>query len=324
MDKPSRTAVPEAGAPIEVPVMYAWPPRPLAALRWILAGWLLPWWGCFALLAVSCWYFFTPDLASMKVLSWEWISLIWLRNAVLLTLFAAPLHWWLYTRQGQQDETKLNKTWQPRTSSRFLFNSQLKDNVFWSLVSGVTIWTFFESITFWLYANGYVPVVQWKGSELYILTLGIVTVFWSPLHFYFIHRLLHWRPLYRLAHALHHKNNNPQPWSGISMHPIEHVIYFSAFVLFWFIPVHPVLIILLGFIQGISPAISHSGFQEVRLGKHLRIASGDPFHQIHHKYYEVNYGNKPVPLDKLFGSWHDGTKEAQAAFRARRSRLHSA
>ena len=40
------------------------------------------------------------------------------------------------------------------------------------------------------------------------------------------------------------------------MHPIEHVIYFSAFVLFWVIPVHPVLIVLLGFIQGISPGQS--------------------------------------------------------------------
>jgi lathosterol oxidase len=103
------------------------------------------------------------------------------------------------------------------------------------------------------------------------------------------------------------------------MHPIEHGIYFSVFVLFWFVPVHPVLVILLGFFQGISPAISHSGFEEVRLGRHLKIAAGDPFHQIHHKYYEVNYGNKPAPFDKLFGSWHDGTVEAKRAFRMQRA-----
>jgi len=39
---------------------------------------------------------------------------------------------------------------------------------------------------------------------------------------------------------------------------------------------------------------------------------------LHHKYYEVNYGNQPAPFDKLFGTWHDGTRAAQDAFRARR------
>ena len=319
MEKPSRSAAPEVGAPVPVPALYAWPPRPLGALKWLLGEYLFPWVYLFAALAIVSWYFLTPDLAVMKVLSWEWIALIWLRNAALLTLFAAPLHWWLYIRQGQQDQTKLNKKWQPRNSPRFLFNSQLKDNLFWSLVSGVTIWTLYESMTYWLYANNYVQLVEWKGSEIYLLIMGVLTIFWSSAHFYFVHRLLHWPPLYRVAHALHHKNNSPQPWSGISMHPIEHGLYFSVFVLFWFLPVHPVLVILLGFFQGISPAISHSGFQEVRLGKHLKIAAGDPFHQIHHKYYEVNYGNKPAPFDKLFGSWHDGTVEAKRAFRMQRA-----
>jgi hypothetical protein len=32
----------------------------------------------------------------------------------------------------------------------------------------------------------------------------------------------------------------------------------------------------------------------------------------------VNYGNRATGLDKLFGSWHDGTIEAQKAFRERR------
>jgi sterol desaturase/sphingolipid hydroxylase (fatty acid hydroxylase superfamily) len=51
--------------------------------------------------------------------------------------------------------------------------------------------------------------------------------------FYFAHRLLHWPPLYELAHKLHHRNTNPGPWSGLSMHPIEHVIYFSTIALFF-------------------------------------------------------------------------------------------
>ena len=40
-------------------------------------------------------------------------------------------------------------------------------------------------------------------------------------------------------------------------------------------------------------------------------------HYLHHKYFEVNYGDGLMPLDKLFGSWHDGTPAGDAAMQAR-------
>ena len=40
-------------------------------------------------------------------------------------------------------------------------------------------------------------------------------------------------------------------------------------------------------------------------------------HYLHHKYFEVNYGDGLVPLDKLFGTWHDGSPEAEARMNAR-------
>ena len=33
-------------------------------------------------------------------------------------------------------------------------------------------------------------------------------------------------------------------------------------------------------------------------------------HYLHHKFFEVNYGDGVVPLDRLFGTYHDGTQEA--------------
>ena len=56
--------------------LYAWPPRPLGALKWLLGEYLFPWVYLFVALAIISWYFFTPDLAVMKVLSWEWIAFI--------------------------------------------------------------------------------------------------------------------------------------------------------------------------------------------------------------------------------------------------------
>lgn len=307
--------------PIAVPPLYAWPPNPIATLRWILRGLLFPWGLFFIGLAFLSWHFFTPALKQMASFELGWLVQIWIRNAVLLTFVAGSLHGWLYIRKNQNQEYKFNPRWQTTHSRKFLWRNQVKDNMFWSLVSGCTIWTLYEAITFWLYANGFVAIITWEEAPLYLSLMLISVFFWSTLHFYLNHRLLHWPPLYRAAHELHHRNTNPGPWSGISMHPLEHLIYFTVFCLWWIVPVHPVVILLTGFFQGISPAISHSGFDQVVLGN-KRVTAGDLFHQLHHKYFEVNYGNTPTPLDKLFGSWHDGQPETLALLKAQRRGIH--
>ncbi len=38
-------------------------------------------------------------------------------------------------------EYKFNRIWIARNDDRFTFRDQVKDNMFWSLTSGVTIWT---------------------------------------------------------------------------------------------------------------------------------------------------------------------------------------
>jgi sterol desaturase/sphingolipid hydroxylase (fatty acid hydroxylase superfamily) len=104
--------------------------------------------------------------------------------------------------------------------------------------------------------------------------------------------------LYKAIHSLHHRNTNPGPWSGLSIHPGEHVLYFSAVVLHWVVP-------------------GHSGFERIEVGEGS-VATGGYAHYLHHKYFEVNYADGAIPLDKWFGSFHDGSPEADAAMRRRR------
>ena len=57
----------------------------------------------------------------------------------------------------------------------------------------------------------------------------VFVMLWADLHFYASHRLLHaYKSLYRYVHKVHHRSHNTDPWSGLSMHPIEQLIYFSA------------------------------------------------------------------------------------------------
>ena len=46
------------------------------------------------------------------------------------------------------------------------------------------------------------------------------------------------------------------------------------------------------------------------------------FHYLHHKYFECNYGGDgTVPMDKWFGSFHDGTEEGHELMKQRRKKL---
>lgn len=290
-----------------------------ACAHWLWHAMVFPY-GIFYLgLAAVTWHFLTPDPAQMATLHPGWMALIWLRNAVLLSLTAGGLHWWLYIKRRQNQAFKFDPRWPATRNRTFLWGNQVRDNMFWSLASGSLIWSLYEAITLWLYAGGRIPQIAWGEAPLYLSAMALVIFFWGTFHFYWIHRFLHWPPLYRIAHELHHRNVNIGPWSGISMHPVEHLLYFSAIALWWVVPANPVIVIATGFFFGLGPAFSHSGFERVTLpGRQNAFPAGDYFHQLHHRYFEVNYGNIPTPLDHLFGTWHDGSDEAHLRFMARR------
>ena len=307
--------------PINVPPIYNWPPRPFAAIRYLLWDMLFPWGYLYVLLSIVAWNWLTPAIETMATLSFHWMALIWLRNAALLALFAGGLHWWLYSRRRQDREFKFNRAWLAHDDDRFTFNNQTRDNVTWSLLSGVTLWSIYESLTCWWYASGHISWVSFEESPVFVIFMTLGVFFWSTAHFYLNHRLLHWRPMYNIAHDLHHRNGNTGPWSGISMHPAEHFIYFSVFLLWWVVPVHPIHILLTAFFQGISPAVSHSGFARLKLPFGLTVPAGDYFHHLHHRFFHVNYGNSPTPLDKVFHSWHDGGEAGRTLVKQRMRRF---
>tara|TARA_B110000438_G_C15763498_1_gene628427 strand:+ start:161 stop:1156 length:996 start_codon:yes stop_codon:yes gene_type:complete len=304
---------------IELPPIFIRPIRPIKAIKWVFVEFLFPWGFLFVGLAILSWNVLTPQIDGSGAPSLSFLGQIWLKNAVLLTALAGSLHWRLYSRVGQGDKFKFSQRWLSKKSSRFLWKNQAYDNAFWSIISGVTVWSLFEGITLWAWATGVIPKASWPANAGYITALTFVFFFVSSSHFYLIHRVLHWKPLYRSVHELHHRNVNTGPWSGISMHPVEHLLFFSMFFVWWLVPAHPVVIILTGFFKGLGPAVTHSGFDRVLVGGR-QISAGDWFHDLHHRHFETNYGNLEAPFDWVMNTWHNGSDEAQRAMVARRKR----
>jgi lathosterol oxidase len=305
--------------PIKVSPFFSWPPNPLAMWRWFEARWMRLAENVIVLgIAVLVWTFTQPSLEQMETLSLGWIIQIWLRNLVLMFLVAGSLHWFFFMRKAQGKRLKFDPRDLAIKGKQFNFGGQVKDNMFWSLSSGVGFWTAYEVLMFHAMANGYAPHLTWAQNPVWFCALFLLTPVIISLHFYWIHRALHWGPLYRLAHALHHKNVNVGPWSGLSMHPIEHLAFFSSILIHFIIPAHPLHILFHMQHQSLTAASSHTGYEALLLKERKALALGTFHHQMHHRYFEVNYGNLEMPWDKWFGTFHNGTAKAHDAMKVRR------
>ena len=102
------------------------------------------------------------------------------------------------------------------------------------------------------------------------------------------------------------------------MHPIENIIYQSSPLIHFIIPSDPVIFIIHIILVTLNPAFTHSGFEKVMNKETKILDSADFHHQLHHRYYDCNYGNMDVPLDVWLGTHHDGTDEATKNLRMKK------
>ncbi|MDH3665589.1 MAG: sterol desaturase family protein [Paracoccaceae bacterium] len=308
--------------PVRVSPLFQWPPNPMAFARWVAARWFnIAENAILVLLAFACWTWFQPPLDEVRTFAWGWVGQMYLRNLILMTAVAGGLHLYFYRYRRQEDRLHFDARPLKEQSRAFTLGGQVRDNMFWTLTSGVGFWTAYEVLMLWAMANGYAPVMTWADNPIWFVLLIFLTPMWISFHFYWIHRWLHWPPLYRLAHALHHRNTNVGPWSGLSMHPVEHLLFFSSVLLHWIVAAHPIHILFHMQHQALTAATSHTGFEGLLVKDKNRLALGTFHHQMHHRYFECNYGNLEVPWDKWFGSFHDGTEEAHQRMMERRRRL---
>lgn len=309
--------------PIRPAPYWDWPVRPIVAISYLLRSWnpvglrFL-----FLLGAIGTWLFLTPELSRAKTLSLDWIGSVWLRNGAILFGVAGGLHLLLWSLRSQKDEYRYDMRPMMTGAKAFWFKSQVWDNMLWSVVA-MHFWTFWECAIWYAYANGWATMITYQSNPVWFVSLIVIIPIWAGFYFYAHHRLLHVGFLYRRVHSWHHKNVNTGPWSGLAMHPVESFILMSDTVLFLLVPAHPIHVIFLLFHHGVGAPTSHAGFEKVKFGRLASVEVGDFFHQLHHKFFDCNYGTWETPWDKWFGTFHDGTVAADALMKERRRKIWS-
>lgn len=149
----------------------------------------------------------------------------------------------------------------------------------------------------------------------YYLFTFVVLFFFHDAYFYAIHRLMHWPPLFRHVHLVHHKSTNPSPWTAYAFHPLEALLEGAVIPLMTFLlPVHVSVIGLLMLFQIVFNVYGHLGYELFPKGFHHtwvgRFVNTSVAHNQHHAKFHGNYGLYTLIWDRLFGTVRQDYSEA--------------
>lgn len=126
-------------------------------------------------------------------------------------------------------------------------------------------------------------------------------------YFYWMHRLLHQKKLFRISHVVHHQSTNPSPWAAYSFHFVEAFLEGAVvIVLVILLPLHIVTLVLFAFTSFGINVYGHLGYEIMpKRFRHtllFEILSTSAYHNLHHSKFKGNYGLYFRVWDRLMGT----------------------
>lgn len=146
------------------------------------------------------------------------------------------------------------------------------------------------------------------GWFWFVASLMIMIVLHDT-YFYWTHRLMHHRWLYRFFHRTHHLSLNPTPWAAYAFSPAEAFIQAGIGPLIVLIlPVHPIAFAIFMVWQISFNVFGHCGY-EIYPRWFIRspaayFLNSVTHHAQHHEKFQANFGLYFNVWDRLMGTNH--------------------
>lgn len=127
--------------------------------------------------------------------------------------------------------------------------------------------------------------------------------------FYWTHRLMHTRRLYRTFHLTHHRSHNPTPFTAYSFAPGEAAVnYMFAPMLLLILPIHSLALYAVMTIMIFKNATAHCGYElfprNWAFHPVLGCLTTVTHHDMHHERANGNYGFYFTWWDRWMGTEH--------------------
>jgi Delta7-sterol 5-desaturase len=128
----------------------------------------------------------------------------------------------------------------------------------------------------------------------YLLLSVVLMILFQDTFFYWAHRSMHWKPLYNLAHKVHHDSIDTSPFTAYSFHPVETIIEALPSAIFSFLlPVHFSALIGYQVVSLVMNVIGHLGYEIIPQSwtTHwlLKWKTPSTHHNMHHSHVNGNY-----------------------------------
>lgn len=141
-------------------------------------------------------------------------------------------------------------------------------------------------------------VVYFKPGQYGYLWLALsfpAMLLWHDFYFYWTHRLLHSRWLFRRVHGVHHRSRNPSPWAAYAFHPVEALVNSLVTPLaLLVVPLHGLVLFAFAIHQIVRNAHGHLAIETMPRGFARHWLGGrfttTTHHHLHHETAQGNYG----------------------------------
>ena len=134
--------------------------------------------------------------------------------------------------------------------------------------------------------------------------LSYVALFvWHDTYFYWTHRLMHWGPIYRVVHRVHHLSKHPTPFTAFSFHPLEALIEGAAIsVLTFILPLHVGVTAIFTLFSLAFNVYGHLGIRVVPHRGFWKYFNSPESHGAHHERFRGNYSLYTNFWDRVMGT----------------------
>jgi sterol desaturase/sphingolipid hydroxylase (fatty acid hydroxylase superfamily) len=150
--------------------------------------------------------------------------------------------------------------------------------------------------------------IEEYGWGWFFASIGLLIVL-QDAYFYWTHRAMHHRSLFKLVHRVHHVSTNPSPWTAYAFAPLEALVHAAFVPLVWlFVPLHESAVFAFLAFMIVRNVLGHLSLELYPAGftKHRfwRWNTTTTHHALHHARFTSNFGLYFTFWDDLMGTTH--------------------
>ena len=176
-------------------------------------------------------------------------------------------------------------------------------------IQTIVIFALGATVLYELYKAGKTSIYQpFYAYPIYFPISIVLCLLAHDTYFYWTHRFMHWKPVFKYMHVGHHKSVSPTPWAIFAFQPLEAVIQFIGIMLIViFLPLSPLALFVFLWYDSLVNTAGHTGYELVpKWISQNRFFTGFntvTHHDSHHTNMQVNYGSFFNVWDRLMGTY---------------------